>query len=50
MDTSIPVLESPAMSAIRQIKNMLGYGTEELMDQVEEFKTFGMNSRIILGD
>jgi hypothetical protein len=28
------------MPAIRQIKNMLGYETEELMDQVEEFKTF----------
>jgi hypothetical protein len=40
MDTSIPVLESSAMPAIRQIKNMLGYETEELMDQVEEFKTF----------
>ncbi|KAK2356252.1 hypothetical protein QL285_093600 [Trifolium repens] len=40
MDTSIPILESPAMPAIRQIKNMLGYETEELMDQVGEFKTF----------
>jgi DNA repair exonuclease SbcCD ATPase subunit len=40
MDTTIPVLESPAMSAIKQIKNMLGYETVELMDQVEEFKTF----------
>jgi BMFP domain-containing protein YqiC len=40
MDTSIPALESRAMPAIRQIKNMLGYETEELMDQVEEFKTF----------
>jgi hypothetical protein len=40
MDTSIPALESPAMPAIRQIKNLLGYETEELMDQVEEFKAF----------
>jgi chromosome segregation ATPase len=40
MDTSIPVLESPAMPAIKQVKNMLDYETEELMDQVEEFKTF----------
>jgi DNA repair exonuclease SbcCD ATPase subunit len=40
MDTSIPVLESPAMPTIRKIKNMLCYETEELMDQVEEFKTF----------
>ncbi|KAK2382245.1 hypothetical protein QL285_069793 [Trifolium repens] len=40
MDTTIPVLESPAMPAIKQVKNMLEYETEELMDQVEEFKTF----------
>jgi hypothetical protein len=40
MDTSVFVLESPVMPAIRQIKNMLGYNTEDLLDQVEEFKTF----------
>jgi hypothetical protein len=28
------------MPAIRQIKNMLGYDTEDLLDQVEEFKIF----------
>jgi hypothetical protein len=39
MDTSIPTLESPAMPTIRQIKNLLGYDTEDLLDQVEEFKT-----------
>ncbi|KAK2396336.1 hypothetical protein QL285_057993 [Trifolium repens] len=40
MDDTIPVLESPAMPAIKQVKNMLEYDTEELMDQVEEFKAF----------
>jgi hypothetical protein len=40
MDSSIPVLESPAAPAIRQIRNMLGYDTNDLLDQVEEFKTF----------
>jgi hypothetical protein len=40
MDTTIPVLESPAMPAIKQVKNMLEYDTEELMDNVEDFKTF----------
>jgi hypothetical protein len=40
MDNTIPVLESPAMPAIKQVKNMLEYDTEELMDQVEDFKTF----------
>jgi hypothetical protein len=34
MDTTIPVLESPAMPAIKQDKNMLDYETKELMDQV----------------
>jgi hypothetical protein len=40
MDSSIHVLESSAKPAIRQIKNMLGYDIEDLLDQVEEFKTF----------
>jgi GTPase involved in cell partitioning and DNA repair len=40
MDTTIPVLESPAMPAIKRVKNMLEFNTEELMDQVEDFKTF----------
>jgi hypothetical protein len=40
MDNTAPVLESPAMPAFKQVKNMLDYDTEELMDQVEEFKTF----------
>jgi hypothetical protein len=40
MDNTIPVLESSAMPAIKQVKNMLEYDTEELMDQVEEFKAF----------
>jgi hypothetical protein len=42
MDTTIPVLESPAMTAIRQVKNMLDYDTDELMDadDVEDLKTF----------
>jgi hypothetical protein len=38
MDTSIPVLESSAMPAIKKIKNLLGFDTEDLLDQVEEFK------------
>ncbi|KAK2402518.1 hypothetical protein QL285_052029 [Trifolium repens] len=42
MDTTIPVLESPAMPAIRQVKNMLDYDTDELMDanNIEDLKTF----------
>ncbi|KAK2369165.1 hypothetical protein QL285_082314 [Trifolium repens] len=42
MDTTIPVLESPTMPAIRQVKNMLDYDTNELMDanNIEDLKTF----------
>jgi hypothetical protein len=42
MDTTILVLESPAMPAIRQVKNMLDYDTDELMDadNIEDLKTF----------
>jgi chromosome segregation ATPase len=40
MDTTIRVLESPVMLAIKHVKNMLEYETEELMDQVDDFKTF----------
>ncbi|KAK2382354.1 hypothetical protein QL285_069898 [Trifolium repens] len=40
MDNTIPVLESPAMPAIKRVKNMLEFNTEELMDQVEDLKTF----------
>jgi predicted nucleic acid-binding protein len=40
MDTSIPVLESHAMPAINQIKNLLGFNTEDLLDQVDEFKNY----------
>jgi hypothetical protein len=40
MDSYVPVLKSPAAPPIRQIRNMLGYDTDDLLDQVEEFKTF----------
>jgi erythromycin esterase-like protein len=40
MDSSILALESPAAPAIRQIRNMMGYDTDDLLDQVEELKTF----------
>jgi chromosome segregation ATPase len=40
MDTTIPVLESPAMPAIRRVKCRLEEDIEELLDNVEEFKTF----------
>jgi chromosome segregation ATPase len=32
-------MESPAVPAIRQIRNLLGYDTDDLLDRVEEFKT-----------
>jgi putative salt-induced outer membrane protein YdiY len=40
MDTTIPALESPAMPAIRRVKCRLEEDIEELLDNVEEFKTF----------
>ena len=40
MDTNALVLESPAMPAIRRVKCRLEEDIEELMDNVEEFKTF----------
>ncbi|KAK2362671.1 hypothetical protein QL285_087714 [Trifolium repens] len=40
MDTTIPVLESPAMPTIRRVKCRLEEDIEELLDNVEEFKIF----------
>jgi hypothetical protein len=40
MDSSVSVLESPAVPPIRKIKNIMCYDTEDLLDQAEEFKTF----------
>jgi cysteinyl-tRNA synthetase len=40
MDTNIPVLDSPAMPAFSQVKNFLEEDLEELLDNVEDFKTF----------
>ncbi|KAK2380820.1 hypothetical protein QL285_068479 [Trifolium repens] len=40
MDTNALVLESPAMPAIRRVKCRVEEDIDELMDNVEEFKTF----------
>ncbi|KAK2396174.1 hypothetical protein QL285_057841 [Trifolium repens] len=40
MDTNALVLESPAMPALRRVKCRVEEDIDELMDNVEEFKTF----------
>jgi cysteinyl-tRNA synthetase len=40
MEATILVLESPVMPAIRRVKSRLEEDIEELLDNVEEFKTF----------
>jgi hypothetical protein len=40
MDNSIPVLESPAMPAIRRVRNIVEENIEDLLDNVEEFRTY----------
>jgi chromosome segregation ATPase len=40
MDTTIHVLESPDMPAIRRVKGKAEEDIEELLDTVEEFKTY----------
>ncbi|KAK2425512.1 hypothetical protein QL285_035752 [Trifolium repens] len=40
MDNSIPVLESPAMPAIRRVRNRVEENIEDLLDNVEEFRTY----------
>ncbi|KAK2457230.1 hypothetical protein QL285_004526 [Trifolium repens] len=40
MDTTIPVLESPDMPAIRRVKGKAEEDIEELSDTVEEFKIY----------
>jgi chromosome segregation ATPase len=40
MDNSIPVLESPAMPAIRRVRNRVEENVEDLLDNVEEFRTY----------
>ncbi|KAK2425510.1 hypothetical protein QL285_035750 [Trifolium repens] len=40
MDNSIPVLESPAMPAIRRVRNRVEENIEDFLDNVEEFRTY----------
>jgi hypothetical protein len=40
MDTTIHVLESPDMPAIRRVKGKAEEDVEELLDTLEEFKTY----------
>jgi hypothetical protein len=40
MDNTIPVLESPAMPAIRRVRNKVEENLEDLLDNVEEFQTY----------
>ncbi|KAK2425511.1 hypothetical protein QL285_035751 [Trifolium repens] len=40
MDNSIPVLESPVMPAIRRVRNRVEENIEDLLDNVEEFRTY----------
>ncbi|KAK2455240.1 hypothetical protein QL285_002714 [Trifolium repens] len=40
MDNSIPTLESPAMPAIRRVRNRVEENIEDLLDNVEEFRTY----------
>ncbi|WJX67576.1 hypothetical protein P8452_52032 [Trifolium repens] len=40
MDNTIPVLESPAMPAIRRVRNKVEENIEDLLYNVEEFQTY----------
>ncbi|MCI33804.1 hypothetical protein A2U01_0055022, partial [Trifolium medium] len=40
MDSSASCVESPALPAIKQIRSMLRFSTEELMEQVNDFTIF----------
>ncbi|WJX25206.1 hypothetical protein P8452_14269 [Trifolium repens] len=40
MDNNIPVLESPAMPAIRRVRNKVEENLEDLLDNGEEFQTY----------
>ncbi|KAK2427790.1 hypothetical protein QL285_026349 [Trifolium repens] len=40
MDNTIPVLESPAMPAIRRVRDKVEENIEELLDSVGEFQTY----------
>ncbi|KAK2449130.1 hypothetical protein QL285_008356 [Trifolium repens] len=40
MDNTVPVLESPAMPAIRRVRNRVEENLEDLLDNVEEFQTY----------
>ncbi|KAK2409168.1 hypothetical protein QL285_044616 [Trifolium repens] len=40
MDSNIPVLESPVMPAIRRVRNRVEENIEDLLDNVEEFRTY----------
>jgi uncharacterized protein YoxC len=40
MNTNIPVLESPVMPTIRRVRDRVEEDIEEVLDNVEEFKTY----------
>ncbi|KAK2416004.1 hypothetical protein QL285_038438 [Trifolium repens] len=40
MDNTIPVLELPAMPAIRRVRNRVEENIDDLLDNVEEFQTY----------
>jgi uncharacterized protein YoxC len=40
MNTNIPVLESPVMPTIRRVRDRVEEDIEEVLDSVEEFKTY----------
>jgi uncharacterized protein YoxC len=40
MNTNIPVLESPAMPTIRRVRDRVEEDIDEVLDNVEEFKTY----------
>jgi hypothetical protein len=40
MDNTIPVLESPAMPAIRRVRDKVEENIDELLDNVGEFQTY----------
>ncbi|KAK2444653.1 hypothetical protein QL285_015663 [Trifolium repens] len=40
MDNNVPVLESPAMPAIRRVRNRVEENLEDILDNVEEFQTY----------
>ncbi|MCI83499.1 hypothetical protein A2U01_0104775, partial [Trifolium medium] len=45
MDSPTTVLDSPHMKTIKQLKRMLRYDVDELLDQVNNFTTFAEDIR-----